>query len=197
MFGKFSLFKKKADKNKSPVAHVMHGVDLELKYCPGCGDEFRADIEHCQTCKVDLISGAQKLALIQQKDRRFSERSMEIASEEKLVTLRKGQINDMKYIQKLLADERIPSIIGGEAEACRKGCRGGPEMHLQIREADIQDAMMVMAHEFKSSTALDSHDLSHLHAAFDPRATKAACPACGTQFAPTTTTCPECGLCFG
>ncbi len=196
MLGKFSFFKKKTEKADSTISTVA-GIDPELRYCPSCGDEYRADIEHCATCQVDLISGAQKLVLQQQQGRQLASRSMEIEAGEKLVTLRKGQVQDIKYLQKIMAQQRIPSIIGGEADACRKGCRGGPELCLQIREADIQDAMAVLAHDFKSSTALDSHDLSHLHAAFDPRAAKTACPACGTQFSPTTTTCPECGLCFG
>ena len=196
MFGKFSFFKKKTEQ-ANPATAVVAGVDPELKYCPSCGDEYRADIERCAACQIELVSGAQRLALLQHKDRQFTSRSMEIKADDKLLTLRKGQVKDIKYFQKILADERIPSIIGGEADACRKGCRGGPELYLQIRETDVQDAMVILAQDFKNSTALDSHDLSHLQAAFDPRAAKTACPACGTQFAPTTTTCPECGLCFG
>ncbi|MDP3480273.1 MAG: hypothetical protein Q8R88_10910 [Desulfoprunum sp.] len=196
MFAKFSFFKKKTEQI-SPKTQIVAGIDPELQYCPSCGDEYRADFKRCAVCQIDLISGVQKLALLQHNDRQAVNRSMEIKAEDKLITLRKGQVNDIKYFQKILADQRIPSIIGGEADACRKGCRGGPELHLQIREADGQDAMVVLAHDFKNSTALDSHDLSHIHAAFDPRAAKTACPACGSQFAPTTTTCPECGLCFG
>lgn len=196
MFGKFSFFKKKTEQ-AAPNVQVVAGIDPELQYCPACGDEYLADIERCATCEVDLISGAQKIALAGNAEQRLSSRTMDITAEDALVTLRKGQIKDIKYFQKILADQRIPSIIGGEADACRSGCRGGPELSLQIREADVQDAMVVLAHDFKNSTALDSHDLSHVHAAFDPRAAKTACPACGSQFTPTTTTCPECGLCFG
>ena len=196
MFGIFSFFKKKTEQ-ADPVARAVAGIDPDLQYCPSCGGEFRADITRCAVCQVDLISGVQQLALVQGRDQQKFNRSMEITAGDKLVTLRKGQIQDMKYFQKLLADERIPAVIGGEADGCRKGCRGGPDLDLQIREADIQAAMAVLANDFKKSTALDDHDLSHLHAAFDPRATKTVCPACGSQFAPTTTTCPECGLCFG
>ena len=196
MFGKFAIFKKKKEQ-PGPDTRIVAGIDPELKYCPSCGDEYRADFARCTPCEVELISGAQKIALLGQTIDQRSTRSMDITAEDKLMILRKGQINDIKYFQKILADQRIPSLIGGEADACRKGCRGGPELSLQIREADVQDAMMVLAHDFKNSTALDSHDLSTLHAAFDPRAKTTACPACGLQFTPTTTTCPECGLCFG
>lgn len=196
MFGKFSFFKKKTEQ-AAPKTEIVNGIDPELKYCPSCGDEYRADIERCTPCQVDLISGVQKIALLGQTARNLASRSMDITADDKLVTLRNGQIKDIKYFQKILAEQRIPSVIGGEADACRKGCRGGPELSLQIRESDIEDAMRVLANDFKNSTALDSHDLSHVQAAFDPRAKTTACPACGLQFAPTTTTCPECGLCFG
>mgnify|MGYP001319048522 CR=1 FL=1 len=70
-------------------------------------------------------------------------------------------------------------------------------MHLQVREVDVQDAMSILAREFRESTALADHDLSHLQAAFDPRATNTICPACGAQVAPTAATCPDCGLRIG
>nr|WP_240191619.1 zinc ribbon domain-containing protein [Desulfoprunum benzoelyticum] len=54
-----------------------------------------------------------------------------------------------------------------------------------------------MAREFRESTALADHDLSHLQAAFDPRATRTICPACGSPLASSATTCPDCGLCIG
>ncbi len=196
MFGNFFFFKKKTEQ-VDPAAKAVGGIDPELQYCPKCGDEYRVGIVRCAACQVDLISGAQQIALLQGRDQQKLSRSMEIIAEDKLVTLRKGQVQDMKYFQKLLADERIPAVIGGEADACRKGCRGGPDLELQIREADTEAAMAVLAHDFKKSTALDGHDLSHLHAAFDPRARQTVCPACGTQVAHTTKTCPECGLCFG
>jgi hypothetical protein len=196
MFGKFSFFKKKTEQ-EDPAAKAVGGIDPGLQYCPKCGDEYRAGIVRCAACQVDLISGAQQIALVHGREQQKFKRSMEITAGDKLVTLRRGQIQDMKYFQKLLADERIPAVIGGEADACRKGCRGGPDLELQIREADTEAAMAVLAHDFKKSTALDGYDLSHLHAAFDPRANKTVCPACGMQVAHTTKTCPECGLCFG
>ena len=54
-----------------------------------------------------------------------------------------------------------------------------------------------MAREFRESTALADHDLSHLQAAFDPRATQTICPACGAAITPTASACPDCGLCIG
>jgi uncharacterized OB-fold protein len=70
-------------------------------------------------------------------------------------------------------------------------------MHLQVREGDVQDAVTILAREFRESTGLADHDLSHLQAAFDPRAPQTICPACGTPLAPTAATCPDCGLRIG
>lgn len=194
--GFFSLFGKK----EGPIdeaAHPDSGIDPGLKYCPRCGDEYRAEIARCAGCSVELITGVQRLAMEQARNRGRTGRSMEIAAGETLVTLRSGQLKDIKVLQRQLADERIPSLIGGEGGACcRSGCRGS-ELQLQVREADVQDALAVLAHDFRKSTALEDHDLTHLQAAFDPRTAADRCPACGTRFAPTVATCPECGLCVG
>ena len=49
----------------------MRQRDPELKYCPVCDDEYRADIKMCAVCAVELISGLEKIAaeetLIQKK----------------------------------------------------------------------------------------------------------------------------------
>lgn len=195
--GLFSLFRKK-EESAGDIGRKGSGIDPGLKYCPQCGDEYRAEIDRCAGCGVELISGVQRLAMEQARNRGRTGRSMEIAAGEALVTLRSGQLKDIKVLQRQLADERIPSIIGGEGGACcRSGCRGGPELQLQVREADVQDALAVLAHDFRKSTALEDHDLTHLQAAFDPRTAADRCPACGTRFAPTVATCPECGLCVG
>ena len=194
--GFFSLFKKK-DGSAGDGAQPGSAIDCGLKYCPQCGDEYRAEIVRCAGCNVDLITGTERLAMDQARNRGRTDRSMEIVAGDTLVTLRSGQLKDIKLLQKQLAGERIPSIIGGEGGACcRSGCRG-PELQLQVRETDVQDALAVLAHDFRNSTALYDHDLTHLQAAFDPRTAADRCPDCGTRFAPAAATCPECGLCVG
>jgi uncharacterized protein (UPF0212 family) len=195
--GFFSLFRKK-EGSAGDVARAGSGIDPGLKYCPQCGDEYRAEILRCAGCAVDLITGAQRLAMEQARSLGRASRSMEIAAGETLVILRSGQLKDLKLLRKQLADEGIPSIIGGEGGACcSSGCRGGPELQLQVREADARDALAVLASVFRESTALHDHDLTHLQAAFNPGTAADRCPACGTRFAVETAICPECGLNVG
>ncbi len=195
MFLKF--FGKKSAKTGSSTSGggLVHGIDCEMNYCPSCGDEYRVDITLCGMCKIPLISGREKLAMVLAREEALGERSMEILPEDELVNIRKGPLNDMKNLQKLLALERVPAILAGDEGGCAKGCCG-PELYLQIKKEDLQMATEVLARDFAKSTALDSHDLSNAAAVFDQQATETVCPACGCRFSPTVGACPECGLCF-
>lgn len=118
--GIFSIFRRKS----GPAAdsgRAGDGIDPGLMYCPQCHGEYRAGFVRCATCGIDLISGALRLARLAGGNRRSAGGSMEIAAEDTLVTLRSGQLKDLKHYRKLLAAEGIPAIIGGEASACRTG----------------------------------------------------------------------------
>lgn len=196
MFLKF--FGKKSgniDKSSAAVGGLVHGIDCEMNYCPSCGDEYRVDIRNCVACNIPLISGKEKLDRIIVTQEALGERSMDISPEDELISIRKGPLKDMKSLQKLLAKDRIPTILAGDEGSCAKGCCG-PELYLQIKKADMQMATDVLAREFIKSTALDSHDLSNAAAVFDHLAAETVCPACGCRFSPTVGACPECGLCF-
>ncbi len=174
----------------------MRVTDPELKYCPQCDEEYRAEIEMCATCEVVLLRGTEKLALEQETDAKLSARSMELSSDDNLANIRKGPLNDMKHLQNVLAAEKIPSLVAGEKGNCGAGCCGGGDFFLQIRVEDGEEAMEVLTREFKRTTSLDSHDLSNIHAVFDTGAEQSTCPACGFRFSTTLKTCPDCGLCF-
>jgi hypothetical protein len=107
-------------KKKDPVAEKL-GIDLEMRYCPSCGDEYRADIVTCAGCSVALISGTDKLARAKEQTRAFFNRSMEIGPDEPRVPIKGGKLRDLKPYQLLLARERIPALITGEGGDCRKG----------------------------------------------------------------------------
>lgn len=196
MFLKF--FSKKSATEEDISAEnrgLAHGIDCDMNYCPSCGDEYRADIDHCAVCRIPLINGREKLAKVTKRQKALRARSMEIMPEDELVSIRKGALNDMKYLQKLLAKERVPAILAGDNGSCGKSCCG-PEMHLQIKKEDLPAATEVLTRDFIRSTALSSHDLSNARAVFDPLAAETVCPACGCRFSPTVGACPECGLCF-
>lgn len=192
MFLKFLRRKPAAEKRESQ--RLQHGIDREMFYCPSCGDEYRPGIAACATCGLELISGEEKLSRLLAERENHASRSMEISSEDELVNIRKGPLRDMKYLRSILAAESIPSLIAGD-ESCGRGCCG-PELLLQIRQTDVDEALKVLAKDFVRSTALDSHDLSHAQAVFDHQAAETVCPACGCRFSPTVGACPDCGLSF-
>jgi hypothetical protein len=175
----------------------MRQRDPELQYCPVCDEEYRAEMKVCVDCSVELISGREKIAEDEGLKQKRVARSMELSVDDDLVNIRKGSLLEMKKLQQLLAKEYVPSLIFGEKTSnCGKGCRGA-ELFLQIRREDGELAMEVLARDFQRSTALDHHDLSHVHSVYDQGARQTVCPACGFRFSPTISNCPDCGLCFG
>ena len=195
MFLKFFGKKKPVDQIGQDSVQLVYGIDPEMNYCPDCDIEFRSDIDKCPSCDVSLISGEEKIQLQAAQNESLSTRSMEIIPGDELLSIRKGPLKDIKILQKILASERIPSIIAGDEGSCGKGCCG-PEMYLQIRSADSEAAAVVLARDFVKTTAVNIEDLKHAEVVFDERAAETVCPACGCRFSPTVGACPECGLCF-
>lgn len=109
-----------AARARNPEAARL-GIDPEMCYCPRCGDEYRPDIAKCVACGVALLSGAEKLQQARRKAQAFDERSMEISEDDQRVVIRGGKLRDLKPYQLLLAKERIPALIIGEAGGCGKG----------------------------------------------------------------------------
>lgn len=195
MFSKFFGKKKSASQVRQDDGYRVHGIDAEMNYCPECEVEFRGDIKQCPTCDVMLISGEEKIQILAAQNDFSSTRTMEITSDDELISIRKGPLKDVKTLQRVLAREIIPSILAGDEESCGKGCCG-PEMYLQIRSEDMDIATEVLARDFVKSTALNVEDLKHADVIFDEHAAEMVCPACGCRFSPTVGACPECGLCF-
>ena len=174
----------------------MTDIDPELKYCPGCKEEYRAEILLCAGCQVELLSGKEFLEGNKSASLERDSRSMELSPGDELVTLRGGSLNDMKHLRTILAAERIPALLVSEDGSCGKGCCGSNFL-LQVRLEDGQAALSVLADDFKRSTSLASHDLANADSVFDVEAANTTCPACGRVFETSATTCPDCGLCFG
>ena len=172
-----------------------HDIDPEMYYCPSCNGEYRLAIPCCPLCRINLVSGADKLAQLTLEQKLHCSRSMQLEPGVELVSIRKGPLQDMKYLLKVLEQGHIPGLISGDANDCRKGCCA-PQMCLQIRKDDVGPALEILAKDFVRSTALDSSDLYNATAVFDPVADETTCPACGCRFSPSIGACPDCGLCF-
>ena len=168
-------------------------IDPELRYCPQCGDEYRADIRACAACRVELESGRDLLGA-RNGGEREGKNVLEIRPEESVVGIQKGPIMQIKALQAHLLQLGLPSILVKEqGGGC--GC-GGPEVVLQVREIDLHRVMSALAEEYRQSTGLADHDTRFVGAVFDDQAEEVHCPACGHRFSTRETTCPDCGLCF-
>jgi len=171
-------------------------IDPELKYCVQCNDEYMPHMETCGVCGMKLLSGQEMLAREEARNRKLSRRASSITADDDLVSIRQGPLRDMKHMEALLQAERIPALLVGDESSCGKGCSCATSFILQVRREDAQDAFMVLAEEFRRSTALDSHDVSHADSVFNPLAPEVVCPACGHRFPPAAGACPDCGLQF-
>jgi len=171
-------------------------LEHDLKYCPKCRDEYRAEAETCATCALPLVLGADLVAMEKNKGASRRNRKGALTPDDQLVVIFQAPLNDLKHLKDLLEAEQIGAMISKEGGGCSSGgC--APKFQLQVRQEEIQDALQVLAEEHHRATALAEHDLAHAGAVFNPEAEEAVCPACGFVFATNTTTCPDCGLCFG
>lgn len=170
-------------------------IDPELKYCPSCNDEYRAEISTCAGCDVELLTGTQLMELEEQKQQKKAARNMELSPDDEMVSIRKGPVMEMKELQIKLEREGIPSLVVQEGGGCGQGCCG-TNLLVQVRMSDVQDVLAILEQEHVRSTGLAEHDTTHAGAVFNAAAENATCPACGCSFATTQATCPDCGLCF-
>lgn len=171
-------------------------IDPDLKYCPQCNDEYRADIVICAACRVDLISGRDRLAMEQGRKQHLESRKGDLTPADDIVTIHGAPLNDVKRLQARMKEERIGTLIVGDEKSCGKGCCPST-YYLQVRREDAHAALMIIKEDHQRNTAMHAHDTSFADAVFDAGASEALCPACGFRFSTNTTTCPDCGLCFG
>ncbi|HIJ91743.1 MAG: hypothetical protein OEV89_13775 [Desulfobulbaceae bacterium] len=171
-------------------------IEHDLKYCPKCREEYRQEIEICATCALPLILGADLAAMEKNKGNSRRNRKGALTPDDHLVVIFQGSLADLKHLKGLLEVEQIGAMISKEAGGCASGgC--APKFQLQVRQEEVRDALQVLAEEHRRATVLAEHDATHVEAVFNPEAEEAICPACGFAFATNTTTCPDCGLCFG
>lgn len=170
-------------------------IDPELKYCPDCRDEYRADIERCGVCGRDLITGQEMMGLDESDQAKKANRKGALTDDDEVVVIQKAQLADIRILQDLLEAERIGTRVRGDDQNCGKGCCPST-FYLEVRLEDAQDAAAILAEEYRRATGLDAHQHQG-DGVFNADAAQATCPACGHTFPTFTSTCPDCGLCFG
>ena len=169
--------------------------DSDLKYCPQCRDEYRADIDRCASCQITLLTGPEMLEMVSGSQHVRNSRRGALTAEDDLVTIHKGPLADLKMLETAFQGENIGMLIVGDEGGCNKGCCP-TSFFLQVRREDARAATMLVQEDFHQVTGLADYDTTHCDAVFNQDASHANCPACGFEFETSATTCPDCGLCF-
>jgi len=177
-------------------------IDPDLKYCPECDDEYRAEIEKCGACGIDLITGLQKIEMAEERQRKLESRTGELSPDDDLGVLRSGPLPEMRHYAALLDKENIGTALIGNMDTCGKDRFGNTlpvptSYNLMVKMEDGQEALHIIEEEHKKATALAQHENVNGDSIFNPHEREAKCPACGHAFPTTETACPDCGLSFG
>lgn len=98
---------------------IKQGVDgtRRVKYCPECGDEYRADFSTCAQCGVALTNEN----IRQSRELVHSGPLGEISPSDELVSVKQGVSLEMKQYKKLLAKHGVPSMIYADQAGMAKG----------------------------------------------------------------------------
>ena len=165
----------------------------ELKYCPICEDEYRAEIEKCAACGISLLSGSEMLS---QKDRPRQQVAGqgELGPDDDLVVVRHGPMAEMKSYKEILAVQGVAALLAGDENSCGKGCCAG-NFDLVVRREEAAGAVQVIEDEIRRTAVIETEHEISADQVFDPLAGNNTCPACGHQFSGGVE-CPDCGLCF-
>jgi hypothetical protein len=177
-------------------------TDPDLKYCPECDDEYRAEIEICAACGIELITGLQRIEREEARQKKLAGRTGELDPDDDLVSIRGGPLPEMRHLAALMGAEKIGTALVGDMDTCAKDRFGNktcsPTVYtLLVKREDIMEAQQIIEEEHRKATGLAHHDNSNGDAVFNPHKSEAQCPACGHAFPTSETTCPDCGLRFG
>ena len=170
-------------------------IDPTMRYCQHCDDEYMPQIEKCGVCGADLISGTELLSHRQGRESKLAARLGDLTANDEIVTIFTAKVEEVKRIERLLKPENIGTLIVGDENSCGKGCCGG-NLELRVRVQDARDAMEIIEKDLDRTTVIHEHKAFADHG-FNQEAGEHTCPACGTIFPTSNTTCPDCGLCFG
>jgi len=177
-------------------------VEPDLNYCPQCKDEYRAEIERCAACGIDLITGQQVIDREETRRKELENRVSSLNPDDDLVPIRRGPLTEMQHLSSLLDAQRIGTLLVGDLDTCGKDRFGNtlntPTTYdLLAKREDAMEALNILEEEHRRTTSLEEYDHSNADSVFNPAAGEACCPACGHSFPTTETACPDCGLSFG
>lgn len=155
-------------------------------YCPKCRSEFVAGVAWCGNCEATLVDELPALS-----DYATAEGMAALLADRELAVVMTGVHVEMQRAQRLLAGERIASVIAPEEEGDVE-----PGLHTRFRLLVDADAIEETAAVFRRLWR-QHIDLEGIAGAERSMVADTACPACGSDVPSSAPECPECGLFLG
>ena len=103
-------------------------------------------------------------------------------------------VTEAQQLKNSLAKHGFEIAVVHNHASCKTGC--SPQVEVWANSEDASDILQTISAKQRSEWASNGYDVALADNVYNPEAAEATCPACGTTFATTLTTCPECGLCF-
>lgn len=164
-------------------------------YCPECRSEFRPDVVRCASCDVELVDAAPE-------NNPFTspETMARLLEDKDLQAIVVGNFQSVTENQRLLAEERIASVIAPEKEGEEIGAGLHQRLYLLVAQEDLERVRDFFAARLRQGLESEGLMLSSgdsQAATSLEQASTEACPACGTEVSESESECPECGLFLG
>ncbi|MEK7704412.1 MAG: hypothetical protein AAB426_05590 [Myxococcota bacterium] len=156
-------------------------------FCPACRSEFISTVSRCRNCDVALVA-----ALAPMDDFATPEGMATLLADKELAAVMTGVHVELHRVQRLLASDRVASVIGAESDEANVE----PGMHARFRllvaAEDTERAAAVFRRLWEERVGAEGLD-----GATPSTVSIESCPACGTSVPAAAPECPECGLFLG
>ena len=155
-------------------------------YCPECSAEYVEGVAQCAHCGVSLVRELPEGEIFSSP-----ERMAESLRGKEVEAIIVGTYVGLREMQRLLAAERIATVIAGEAQDEIE-----PGMHarlfLMVEVGQIEATRAFFKRRWEAGLEIEGLMLKS-----EDALREGACPACGTTVPPDVAECPECGLFLG
>lgn len=150
----------------------------EVKICPACRTEYFPDREHCADCGAVLLSAEEDRRVQEKKKNQLGSGLVEP------VVLRRGSLQWMDELCRVLIDSGIPCCVDVEPGCKRGGCGSTYWLLVSRQYGEEADARIETYCRNMHPEIKDALEMIN----------QGKCPACGCDVPVDAVMCPECGL---
>ncbi|MDF1565570.1 MAG: hypothetical protein P1V51_21210 [Deltaproteobacteria bacterium] len=165
-----------------------------MPYCPACRSEFREGFDHCASCDRALVDELPDVSLEGIEAVEAAVRSGEA------IIVARGSLQDVRRMQEVLADFRVPAVVTGDAASCTSGSCSAT-YDVAVHPDSVRDAQNALAANYQAMLVNEGVDPASVEGVVELESGgETQCPACETLFVPedaASAECPDCGLFLG